>query len=410
MIFITNLFKKILTFLIILLFLTAFSGSYNALSIDRLAYVVAIAIDSSTNNNYTISFQFTNMTSPTESGTSEKSPSIVNSVEASSIGSAINLMNTYIDKRLNLSHCKVIVFSEEIASKGISDLIYTLMNDNQIRPSAYIVISKCNAKYYIENSKPQLDNLITKYYDIFPTSSNYTSYTTDSTIGEFFNKLKSETSEPTAILGGMNSEEPDKTPIPNENKDSNNIANESTISGQRGSENIGVAVFKGDKMIGELNALECLSYLNITNKSKGFFISIPNPEDSNSNIDLYLSPTNTNQTNVEIINGTPYIHVKATYSARITSLNSDSKYLNSNVLDSISKSCNSYLESTFSDYLYKTSREFKSDINGFGNNVLNKFWTTQEFNDYDWKSNYKDSYFDVKVNTSVESSVLLTET
>lgn len=410
MIFIKNLMKKILIFIIIILFLTAFSASYNALSIDKLAYVVAIAIDTSTNNNYTISFQFTNMTSPTESGTSEKSPSIVNSVEASSIGSAINLMNTYIDKRLNLSHCKVIVFSEDIANKGISDLVYTLMNDNQIRPSAYIVISKCNAKYYIENSKPQLDNLITKYYDIFPTSSNYTSYTTDSTIGEFFNKLKSETSEPTAILGGMNNENPDKTTIPNENKDSNNIANKSTISGQRGSENIGVAVFKDDKMIGELNALECLSYLNMTNHSKGFFISIPNPEDSNDNIDLYLSPTNTTQINVEIINGTPYIHVKATYSGHITSINSDSKYLDSDVLVSISKSCNSYLESTFSNYLYKTSREFKSDINGFGKNVLNKFWTTQEFNDYNWKSNYKESYFDVKVDTSVESSVLLTET
>ena len=117
MIFINPLFKKSLIFIIILLFLAAFSSSYNALSIDKLAYVVAIGIDISENNKYSYSFQFTNMSPPTESGTSKKSPSIVNSVEASSLSSAINLMNSYIDKRLNLSHCKVIVFSEEVARR-----------------------------------------------------------------------------------------------------------------------------------------------------------------------------------------------------------------------------------------------------------------------------------------------------
>ena len=147
----------------------------------------------------------------------------------------------------------------------------------------------------------------------------------------------------------------------NPEKDSNNKANESSISGKRESENIGLAVFKDDKMVGELNALECLSYLNMSNQSKGFFISIPNPENTNSNIDLYLTPTNMNETHVDIVNGSPYISIKTRYSARIYSLDSDSKYLNSNTINTISKACNNYLESTFISYLYKTSKEFKSD-------------------------------------------------
>lgn len=35
-------------------------------------------------------------------------------------------------------------------------------------------------------------------------------------------------------------------------------ANQSSISGENGSENIGVAVFKEDKLVGELNALETI--------------------------------------------------------------------------------------------------------------------------------------------------------
>ena len=44
---------------------------------------------------------------------------IINSVDAASLDSAINLMNTYVSKEISLSHCKAIVISESLASKGI---------------------------------------------------------------------------------------------------------------------------------------------------------------------------------------------------------------------------------------------------------------------------------------------------
>ena len=140
-----------------------------------------MAVDTSDTNTLKVTFQFTKASTVSESGSSGEDTTILNSVDASSISSAINLMNAYIGKELSLSHCKLIVFSEEIAQKGISDEIYTLMNDNQIRPSTNVVISKCNAKYYIENSKPIFEPLITKYYELYTNSSSYTGYTTNAT-------------------------------------------------------------------------------------------------------------------------------------------------------------------------------------------------------------------------------------
>ncbi|MBO6244523.1 MAG: hypothetical protein J6O41_08220 [Clostridia bacterium] len=402
--------KRIFVLTVIVLLLVAFSGSYKALSIEKLAYVVAIGIDTSSTQKFNFSFQFTNVTSNTESGTAQKSPSIVNSVEASSIGAAINLMNTYIGKRINLSHCKVIVISEEVATSGISKHIYTLMNDTQIRPSANIVISKSNAKYYIQNSKPILENLITKYYDIFDYSSNFTGYTADATIGDFLNKLECDTCNPVGILGGMNTENISYETDIIENQSSSTKANESTISGKRGSENIGLAVFKDDKLVGELNAFECLAFLNMTNQAKGFFITIKDPERENDYLDIYFSPTKPTQIKVSIVNGSPYIKVKCSYSGRIYSVYSNRQYLDESKLQAISNVCSSYLESSFSDYLYKTSKEFKSDINEFGKYALSNFLTTNDFNDYNWNENYKNSFFDIDVDSMVESSILLTET
>ena len=136
-----------------------------------------------------------------ESASSEKSPSIINSVEASSIDVAINLMNAYMSRELNLSHCKIIVFSEAVAIEGISDEIYTLMNNVQLRPSTNIIVSKNDAFSYIKNVYPLLENLLTKYYDIFPNSSQYTGYVANVTLGDFFNSLVCNTCEPFAILG-----------------------------------------------------------------------------------------------------------------------------------------------------------------------------------------------------------------
>ena len=392
------------------MFLVAFSSSYNAYSIDKLAYVVAIGIDSSDKNIYSFSFQFTNVTSPSESGNAEKSPSIVNTVEASSLSTAINLMNTYIGKRLNLSHCKVIVFSEDIATNGIANQIYTLMNDTQVRPSANIVVSKCTAKNYIENSKPILENLITKYYDVFASSSKFTGYTANVTLGDFINNLECTTCNPVAILGGLNTENVNNTSDLNQNKEDASKSNESTISGKRGSENIGLAVFKNDKLVGELNAIECLSYLNINNEVEDFFITIPDPENNGDYLDLYLTPTKPLKIDLQIINNAPFIKISANYTARIYSMKPNTNYLKSTVLNNISAACNSFLESTFSNYLYKTSKEFNSDINGFGKYALSKFWTTHEFDDFNWLDNYENCFFDVDVNTSVESSILLNET
>ena len=252
-----KLLKKIFILSLIVIFIIAFSSSYSSLSIDNLAYVLAIAIDTSTDNKLEVSFQFSNSLSP-ESGSNNKPSTIINTVTASSLSNATNLINGYLGKQINMSHCKVIIFSEELASQGISDEIYTLINDTQVRPSANIVISKCTAKYYLEQTKPELENLISSYYENFTNSSQYTGYMPDATIGNFFNALICNNCEPYAILGGVNEGTPNNSVEIDSQKDYIIKANSSSIFGENGAENIGLAVFKSDKLVGELNALETI--------------------------------------------------------------------------------------------------------------------------------------------------------
>jgi len=198
---IKNLYKYIIIIIITIILSVAFTGSHNIQSVDDLAYAIAIGFDVGENDKLKITFQFSRPTPSGDSGSSsEPSPSVIDSVEANSFDSALNLMNTFVSKEINLSHCKIIVFSEELAKLGIENEVYTLMNEVQIRPDTNIIVSTSSAEEYIKSVSPSLENLIAKFYETLPRSSEYTGYTTNIEFGEFFNKIVSNTCETTAIL------------------------------------------------------------------------------------------------------------------------------------------------------------------------------------------------------------------
>jgi len=67
-----------------------------------------------------VSFQFSipskNGSGESSGGSSDSSDTVIDTIESASVESAISLANGYISKKVNLSHCKVLVISEEIAS------------------------------------------------------------------------------------------------------------------------------------------------------------------------------------------------------------------------------------------------------------------------------------------------------
>ena len=123
-----------------------------------------------------------------------------------------------------------------------------------------------------------------------------------------------------------------------------------------------------------------------------------------------MSPTNKPKIEIDTANGSPYIKLKFLFDGRIYSMSQNSKYLSPEVIDTISQSCNSYLETSIIEYLYKTSKDFKSDISRLGTHALKNFVTLNEYREYNWPENYKNAFFDVTVDTTVQSAMLITET
>lgn len=115
-----NFVAIVISLILLVIFANGFSAAYTSRKIDNLAYVLALGIDVGEKSKMKVSAQFTKSASVSPgSGTSAEDIEniVLVSGEADSIFSAINLLNSYIGKEINLSHCSLIIFSEEFAKQ-----------------------------------------------------------------------------------------------------------------------------------------------------------------------------------------------------------------------------------------------------------------------------------------------------
>ena len=405
--------RKFFAIIILAILIVISTTSYYGIKgIDNLAYVVAIGLDKGDNGNLKLSLQISVPNSgDSSSGSSSQSASVVvDSIDCPSINTGINLFNSYLGKEVNLSHCKVLVISEELANEGVNEYLYTLTNNIEFRTDSGIIISKCDAKSYLEYSTPLLDKISARYYEIAPSSSEYTGYTESVTINEFFSAITDNFSEPVAILGSINSAETQTANGTSTDTSAYYTAGQTPISGEPGVETMGLAVFNGDKLVGELDGLESICHLIISNKLKNAQIRIPSPIEELDYIDLYLELRKDTKSSVNLVNGSPYITSKIQITAKMQSMNRNIDLKDDTIVSKIETSAKAFLEKHIIDYLYKTSKELNADIDSFGLYGLKYFTTKAKWDDYNWLHHYKDAFFDIDIDVNLRSSYLLMDT
>ena len=177
---------NIIAFLVLLaIFIGAFSSSYTSHNLTNLAYVLALGIDTGENAQIKITAQFTRSDSFSPSGNSsdESSNIILVSGEADSIYGCLNFLNSYVGKEINLAHCAAVIFSEDFAKNGISSQIYSLLNNEEFRPTTHLIISTCPAYKYLSNVQPNLEKITTNYYATYEITNKFTGYFSNTTVG-----------------------------------------------------------------------------------------------------------------------------------------------------------------------------------------------------------------------------------
>ena len=427
-----TLLKKILIALILISIMYAFfTNATSSQKLDNLAYVVAIGIEKGDVEKYKMSFELSTVKSSSSdsssnsnsgnssnsggggsSSSSESNPAYtVNSVECGSIDMGISLLNTYINKHVSLSHCKLIVISEDLAKEGIRSIIYNFVNKIEIRPDCNIIISQTPGDEFKEASKPTIEDVLSKYFDLTSnTEDEETGYSKTVTLNEFYSYLEDPLRQPYCTLGIINNA---NNPIEISNK--NDVGIDKSIGSIQSQEEdilvelIGLAVFNDDKMVGKLSGIETICHLALIDDLKQCTISIPSPFQENDNINLYITVNRAPKIQVLINNNSsPFVKVDLKIIGRLLSFNNKEKAIDQEIISQIEKEANHYLNKELYDYLNKTSKELKSDISAIGTHASQNFSTLQELERYNWLKSYEDCIFKINVNVGLKSGYFLT--
>ncbi len=414
--------KKIKLIIIMIFSCIVTSGCYDAMELDNMAYAVAIGLDKGKSNNLKMTFQIVK-TTPSDGEGEEKgggSNIVETSIETPTIYSGMNMINNYVTKRINVTHAKAIIISKELAEEGLDKYINAFERGRQFRGNMYVAIARGTAEDFIKAAKPQIQSNSSRLFEAFFTTYKFTGLSVESTLTDIFTSKASLCSNPVASLVGVN-----------EYESTDEFSNEKSTYLEKGkehpfegdykagdlpkthkykAENMGLAVFDNDRMIGEMDGEEATMYLMNTGKYKHSYITLDDPLSPG---DFVVMDVRQNRKPVRVVNiegDAPKISTKINLEANILSIQSGINYEDPEKLTLLEEETEKYFEKMMLDFLNKTASVYKSDICSYGREVKKKFLTFKEWSDYKWLDKYEDSNFEVDVSLKVRRTGLLIKT
>lgn len=375
--------KTILLIILLVISLFTFTGCYYTNGIDQYYFIISLGLDISDNGLLKISIQTSSNSSDSSgsesSGSSQPSSYKIYSVEATTIDEGLNILDNYLNKKINLSHCSALIISEELAKKGVKTYISTLSNNPELRHSCQIIISSGSAYDVMNKVSNSGETFSARLYDYLTKTAEYTGFTIETSFGQFYQALDNDYYQPTAVY---------------------TLVSEDTI------QTAGFAIFKEEYMVGNLDVSNSIAHLMVSNDLDTCIITTDNPFDSSNKVDLEIGLYKKTDISIDVINGTPYISITIFPEGTVRSSGSSFNYIEDKNITTLENTTNSYLENLLKEYLYNISKKYNSDIAGFKALYKSKFFTRDEFEKIHWNDIFQDSFFEVKVNTRINSSNL----
>ncbi|WP_078433303.1 Ger(x)C family spore germination protein [Metabacillus halosaccharovorans] len=386
--------KILLPFLALLLFLT---GCWDREELDEIAIVAGIAVDKGEEKKYRMTVEVVNSAEFGKQSAQGNAPVNIYTLEGNSLSELSNKMNVGLTRKLVFSHTRVLYISEEVAREGIFGFLDFLDRSGQFRNDFSIVItSGYPASTFTKITYPVQKSPSLKLSTQIATLTDEWGGNPDVQLYDFITSLISKGINPVAGIISIRGD-PEKGQSVENNKE---IDPGALVLAD------GMAVFKGDKMVGELSLNETRGYL-WTKELRSTSLSIPcDSEDANTTnkneffLDVRVIRSKVNLES-KYKNDRPKIKVKINAEAMIQGTQCPKDLTKIDVYSDQEKLVEKFVKAEISQLIKKVQKEYEVDIFGFGD-ALNR----QNHNKYKEVENRWDEEF-AKADLDVEVDLQL---
>lgn len=388
------------------------TGCNGAKEVDEIGNVIAIGLDTAEEEGMTlVSYQFA--IPQQEGGKADASKSTVTmTTKVSTIAEALNLINSQIEHTPSMAHAKVIVLGEALARKGIDQVLTPFMRYREYRGSMFVLVAKGTAKEILEKNKPTFNTSMSKYYEEILASGEYSGYYLRTSLHQYYTRAKSRSGQPYMALVAVN-------PVSGEGESSTKKVPGGKYAGYKAGdiprqggnvlEFAGTAIFSNGKMVGMLSTTEtCMLSMLLGEYPRGF-LSVEDPLDSTSFVNLNLRLGSKPKINVELVEGHPVIHVRILLEGDISNINSGVNYEQKGYIDLLEAQITKVYEQEMKNLIRRT-QELDSDVAGFGYYLRPAFQSNKEFDDYQWNKKYRQADVFVEIEAKIRRTGLMLRT
>lgn len=372
------------TLLVILLPVFILSGCWDSIEIQNLAIITAAAIDSEENHKVKVSVQIFIPRTIT-SGESGEDPSLGSTFVREGIGKnlaeAISVLQTNIPRKLFWGQCKIFIFGHDLAKTGIRKELDFLIRHPAPRINSNLYVSEGKASNLLKLIPP-----LERYSgEVLSKFSQHQEVGVDTTLSDISKDL-TEASQSFSLpyIKRLKSDEYAR-------KSYETIP---TI--------VGTAIFKKDKMIGNIDLEETRGLLWLSRKIQRSTVSIKPEENEN---EVIMMPTSGSVSfKPQIINNQWIMNIQIQVEASIIQNETFLSLLQEDVITKLEKGLENKLRDRISKTLEKIQKEYQADVVGFGRRFHQKYpeqW--KKVKDH-WDEKFPEVDVKLSVNATIKRS------
>lgn len=386
------------------------SGCGSNFEPDELSYALLMGVDHGAENLLRVSYLIANPRilagggESTGGGAGEsKEASVVITVEAPSIYASMNMVNTYVGRRITLMHVKGIIFSDAMAKDGsMCKFIPTILQFRETRGTSFLAISKQKPEELLEKMKPPLEVNPAKYIELLTAAGSYTGFIPNIQLRQFYDELKVHGINPVCILISISDEKlPPHTGKSTWRSEGSYKAGTLIAKGGAAVEAMGSAAFSGMKMVGELNGDETTIYSILRGKFKSANFSIKDPLKHDEVVSAEVSSARKPRIKIHLTDKGPVIDAKISLEGNILGATSLIDYALPKNRKILEETFEKYIKNDVEKLVKRTQNEFKSDILGFGLKARRLVLTQNQWENLNWQQLYQDAAVNIEVDFKI---------
>jgi spore germination protein KC len=373
-----------LKLLFLFLFALLASGCWDRIELNDLSIVTGIAVDKGEEFKYKMTVEALNATENSKMQAQGFAPSITYSQEGNSLAELANRMNVGMSRKLIYSHTRVFVIEKEIAKEGLLGFIDYLERSGEFRNDFNLIVFEGEeAAQALKVTYPlqKVSSLkVNKQIDMF-----YKDWGGDPNVRltDFISSLISPGKEPAlATIRVKGNPEAGET-----------IKNIQRVDPKALIEITGLAVFKGDKLVGTLPIKDTRNYLWIKGLDSTS-LTIPCEEEGKF-VDIRIRRSRT-EIDSKIENGVPHFNVHIHGEAKIEGSQCTADLEKIKTYRQYEKRTEELIKAEVSETIKIVQEKYESDIFGFGEVLERQHYEEFKKRKKEWNRYFSEAIIDVE--------------